>query len=114
MAGSAVPDRSAEAPDRMRRLLEAVLAVGEDLDLQAVLHRIIEAAVALVDATYGALGVIGEGDRLSQFVTVGIDDQTYRQIGPLPRGHGILGLLIREPRPIRLDDLNAHPSSYGF
>ena len=98
----------------MRGLFEAVLVVGEDLDLQAVLHRIIEAAVLLVDATYGALGVIGEGDRLSQFVTVGIDDETYARIGSLPRGRGILGLLIREPQSLRLDDLHAHPASYGF
>src|SRR3954451_7620015 len=109
----AVSDES-PAPDRMRGLLEAVLAVGEDLDLQAVLHRIIEAAVTLVDAKYGALGVIGEGDRLSQFVTVGIDDETYKRIGSLPRGRGILGLLIHEPEALRLDDLHAHPASYGF
>src|SRR4051794_10017919 len=109
----AVSDES-PAPDRMRGLLEAVLAVGEDLDLQAVLHRIIEAAVTLVDAKYGALGVIGEGDRLSQFVTVGIDDEIYHQIGPLPRGRGILGLLIREPQAIRLDDLSSHETSFGF
>jgi signal transduction histidine kinase len=102
------------APDRLRGLLDAVLAIGQDLDLQAVLRRIIEAAVELVDAEYGALGVIGDGERLSQFVTVGLDDETYRQIGPLPRGHGILGLLIREPHPLRLDDLSQHDSSYGF
>src|SRR5437763_4619455 len=98
----------------MRGLLEAVLAVGEDLDLQAVLRRIIEAAVSLVDARYGALGVIGSDDRLSQFVTVGIDDETYRKIGPLPRGRGILGLLIREPHPLRLDDLSQHAASFGI
>jgi signal transduction histidine kinase len=92
------------APDRMRGLLEAVLAVGEDLDLQAVLHRIVEAAVTLVDAEYGALGVIGADDRLSQFVTVGMDDETYVRIG----------LLIREPKPLRLDDLSMHEASYGF
>ncbi|MFL6240266.1 MAG: GAF domain-containing protein [Actinomycetes bacterium] len=104
----------APAPDRLRGLLEAVLAVGEDLDLQAVLHRIIQAAVTLVDAEYGALGVIGDGDRLSQFVTVGIDNDLYHQIGPLPRGRGILGLLIHDPHPLRLDDLSTHASSFGF
>src|SRR5436309_868749 len=90
-----------------RPLAQDAMVVGEDLDLQAVLRRIIEEAVTLVDAKYGALGVIGDGDRLSQFVTVGIDDETYKSIGSLPRGRGILGLLIDEPEALRLDDLHA-------
>ncbi len=69
----------------------------------------------LVDARYGALGVLDEsGTSLSQFITVGLDDETYRAIGVLPKGHGILGLLILEPKPIRLPDLHEHPDSYGF
>ena len=100
--------------DRSHSLLEAIVAVGSELDLNAVLYRIIEAAVTLVDATYGALGVIGEGERLSQFLTVGIDDETRAGIGALPAGRGILGLLIREPRPMRLADLSEHPASFGF
>ncbi len=100
--------------DRSHNLLEAIVAVGSELDLNAVLYRIIEAAVALVDATYGALGVIGEGDRLSQFLTVGIDEETRAGIGALPAGRGILGLLIREPQALRLADLSSHPASFGF
>ncbi len=100
--------------DRMHALLDAVLAIGSDLDLQTVLRRIVEAAVVLADAEYGALGVIGEGDQLSQFLTVGIDDELHQQIGALPRGRGILGLLIREPHAIRLRDLSQHEASYGF
>jgi len=100
--------------DRTHALLEAVLAVGSDLDLQTVLRRITEAAVTLVDAQYGALGVIGQSGGLTQFHTVGVDEQTRAQIGPLPRGHGILGLLIRDPKPLRLDDLGQHPDTSGF
>ena len=96
-------------------LLDAVLTVGSDLDLPTVLRRIVESAVALVDARYGALGVLDEsGTQLSQFITVGMDDETRRAIGPLPKGHGILGVLILDPKPIRLPDLHEHPDSYGF
>ncbi|MGB8649565.1 MAG: GAF domain-containing sensor histidine kinase [Mycobacteriales bacterium] len=105
----------ADARGRVNRLLDAVLAVGSDLDLQVVLHRIVEVAVTLVHATYGALGVVAEdGQGLSQFITVGIDDDTIATIGPPPTGHGVLGQLIREPHPLRLPDLAEHPSSYGF
>jgi nitrate/nitrite-specific signal transduction histidine kinase len=102
-------------PRSLRHLLSAVLTVGSDLDLPTVLQRIVESAVSLVDARYGALGVLDEsGTRLAQFITVGIDDETYTAIGHLPDGHGILGLLIVDPRPIRLPDLREHPDSYGF
>jgi signal transduction histidine kinase len=105
---------AAHTRDRLQGLLDAVLLVGSDLDLPTVLHRIVEAAANLVDARYGALGVIGDGDTLSQFVTVGIDDDTIKEIGPFPRGHGILGVLIKDPQPLRLHDLASHPASYGF
>jgi signal transduction histidine kinase len=96
-------------------LLDAVLTVGSDLDLPAMLRRIIESAVALVDARYGALGVLDESrTRLSQFITVGIDEDGRRAIGNLPEGHGILGLLIVDAKPLRLPDLSEHPDSYGF
>ncbi len=96
-------------------LLDAVLTVGSDLDLEAVLRHIVGSAAALVDARYAALGVLDEsGTSLSQFITVGLDEETRRAIGPLPKGHGILGLLILEPKPIRLPDLSEHPDSYGF
>jgi signal transduction histidine kinase len=99
----------------VRRLLDAVLLFGSELDLPTTLQRIVEAATDLVDARYGALGVLDESTtRLSEFLTVGIDDETYRSIGHLPEGHGILGLLIVEAEPIRLPDLNTHPDSHGF
>jgi signal transduction histidine kinase len=102
-------------PKQLRRLLDAVLSVGSELDVVEVLRRIITAATELVDARYGALGVLDEaGTRLSQFITVGIDEEGRRAIGPLPQGHGILGLLIVDPRPLRLPDLHDHPESYGF
>jgi signal transduction histidine kinase len=100
--------------DRVHALLDAVLAVGSDLELEQVLHRIVEAAVVLVDARYGALGVIGESEELSRFLTVGVSEEQIKEIGPFPRGHGILGELIRHPVPLRLADLSTHPSSYGF
>src|SRR3712207_3741108 len=93
-------------PQSLRQLLQAVLSIGSDLDLRVVLQRIIEAAVDLVDARYGALGVLDEGrTRLSEFLTVGLTEDERARIGHLPEGHGILGLLIVEPKPIRLPDL---------
>ncbi|NUU20554.1 MAG: SpoIIE family protein phosphatase [Streptomycetaceae bacterium] len=100
--------------ERMQGLLAAVLAVGSDLDLEAVLRQIVESAVSLSEATYGALGVVGEDGGLSRFITVGVDEKTIAEIGPYPEGRGILGLLIREPVPLRLHDLGKHPDSYGF
>ena len=99
--------------DRVRSLLEAVLAVGRELDLQQVLRRIVEAAVVLVDAEFGALGVI-EGTELSEFLTVGASEKQVEAIGALPSGHGILGELIRHPQPLRLSEISDHPASYGF
>ena len=102
-------------PRGLRQLLDAVLSVGPDLDVTAVLQRIIESAVTLVDARYGALGVLDEaGTGLSQFITVGIDDETRAEIGPLPKGLGILGLLIVDARPLRMSDISEHPASAGF
>ncbi|QHY98829.1 Redox sensor histidine kinase response regulator DevS [Streptomyces sp. S4.7] len=101
--------------DRVHSLLEAVVSVGRELDLAQVLRRIVEAAAVLVDARYAALGVIGpDGRRLSQFLTVGLTDESIESIGPLPAGHGLLGELIRNPEPLRLTDLAGHPASYGF
>ncbi|MFH8386110.1 GAF domain-containing protein [Kitasatospora sp. NPDC018058] len=100
--------------DRVHSLLEAVLAVGRDLELSQALQHIVEAAVTLVDAEYGALGVIGEDQRLSQFIPVGVTDDQVKRIGALPSGHGILGELIRHPEPLRLTRIADHPASYGF
>ncbi|MCK7622847.1 GAF domain-containing protein [Streptomyces sp. RS10V-4] len=102
------------ARDRVHTLLDAVLAIGSDLELGVVLHRIVESAVALVDAEYGALGVLGEEGTITQFLTVGMDEATVARIGHYPRGEGILGLLVREPEPLRLADLSQHPASTGF
>lgn len=100
--------------DRLHSLLEAVLSVGRELDLPQVLRSIVEAAVVLVDAEYGALGVIGGDRKLAEFLTVGIEGEQRERIGALPSGHGILGELIRHPEPLRLPELSEHPASYGF
>jgi signal transduction histidine kinase len=98
----------------IQQLLDAITSIGTDLSLPTVLRRIVESACSLVDANYGALGVIGEDRHLSEFITVGIDPERYAAIGHLPEGHGILGLLIVDPQPLRLRDLGAHDQSYGF
>jgi signal transduction histidine kinase len=100
--------------DRVHALLEAVVAVGSDLDLEVVLRRIVEAAVTLVDARYGALGVVGEGGRLAEFIPVGLDEDQIAKIHHWPEGRGLLRELISDPRPLRLADMSAHPRSYGF
>ncbi|MDJ0344719.1 GAF domain-containing protein [Streptomyces sp. H10-C2] len=107
-------DLAREAQERVHSLLEAVLAVGRELELEQALRQIVDAAVVLVDARYGALGVIGDGRRLSQFITVGLDEAQIAAIGPLPQGHGLLGELINHPVPLRTPKLSEHPASYGF
>ncbi|MBW0273849.1 histidine kinase [Nocardia sp. MH4] len=115
-----VQDRIAQivdVRDRMDRLMEAMLVVTAGLDLDNTLRTIVHTAIELVDARYGALGV-RETDKtsnqLAEFVYEGIDDRARVLIGDLPRGHGVLGLLIAEPKPIRLTNLSDHPSSVGF
>ena len=100
--------------DRVHNLLEAVLSVGSELDLPQALRRIVEAATILVDAEYGALGVVGDDGKLAQFVPVGVTQEQIEAIGPLPTGHGLLGELIRHPEPLRLVEIARHPSSQGF
>ena len=100
--------------DRVHTLLEAVVAIGGNLDLEIVLRKIIEAAVPLVQARYGALGVIGDDGRLAEFIPVGLDEAQIAAIDHWPEGQGLLGTLIRDPRPLRLADLSAHPESHGF
>jgi two-component system, NarL family, sensor histidine kinase DevS len=100
--------------ERLRALLDAVVGIGSDLDLRSTLRRIVEAACALVGARYGALGVIGPDMLLSDFVIHGIDPETHAKIGDLPHGRGVLGLLITDPRPLRVRDITKHPRSYGF
>jgi signal transduction histidine kinase len=100
--------------DRVRQLLEAVVAIGSGLDLETALTRIVQAAATLVDAKYGALGVLGEEQRLARFITVGLTQEQIAEIGHYPEGHGLLGELIRRPEPLRTEDLSKHPRSYGF
>jgi signal transduction histidine kinase len=100
--------------DRMQRLLDAVLAVATGLELDSTLRSIVQAAVDLVDARYGALGVLAPNGRISRFVYVGIDDRTRAAMGPLPQGRGLLGQLVDDPRPLRLADLSEHEASVGF
>ena len=107
--------RRLAVPDQVQALLDAVVAISSDLDLHSVLERITKAACAITDARYGALGVISPGgDGLVDFVTHGVSQAERDAIGDLPRGHGILGLLIDHPEPLRLKHLQEHPQSYGF
>lgn len=101
--------------ERLRALLDAVVGIGTDLDLNSTLQRIVESACALADARYGALGVLApDGTSLSDFVTHGVDPAAHARIGDLPHGRGVLGLLITEPKPVRLPDITEHPRSFGF
>ncbi|MEU8233185.1 GAF domain-containing sensor histidine kinase [Actinoplanes sp. NPDC048967] len=100
--------------ERLRALLDAVVGISTDLDLRSTLQRIVESACALVGARYGALGVLGDDQLLSDFITFGIDPRTHAEIGDLPRGRGVLGLLITDPRPVRMPDITRHPRSFGF
>ena len=106
---------SNRSQQRLTALLDAVMAVTADLELADVLTRIVHSACDLVDAKYGALGVLGpDGEHLVEFVTQGITQAERKAIGDPPRGHGVLGLLIREGRSRRLPDIADHPDSYGF
>jgi signal transduction histidine kinase len=100
---------------RLRALVEAGIAVTSELSLAAVLQRIVEIAAELTDARYAALGVIDRtGNALEQFLVTGIDEEAKERIGDLPVGHGMLGVLIRTARPLRLRELGEHPASVGF
>ncbi|QBI21648.1 GAF domain-containing protein [Egibacter rhizosphaerae] len=103
-----------ETPDRLKGIADAASALAGELSLERVLGRIVELARDVTGAQYAALGVLGEDGNISRFLTVGIDAETIELIGHYPTGKGVLGLLIREPRIIRLDDIREHPSSYGF
>jgi len=100
--------------ERLSALLDAVVGIGSDLDLRSTLYRIVLAACRLAGARYGALGVIGPDRRLIEFITDGITAEVHHKIGDLPTGRGVLGLLIDEPKPVRLRDIAEHPRSYGF
>jgi two-component system, NarL family, sensor histidine kinase DevS len=103
-------DRNAD-----RRLIEAGMALAAELSLDAVLRRITELAVDLTDATYGALGVLTpDGRAIEEFVTVGLTDRERAAIGDPPVGHGLLGALITDARPLRIPEISADPRSVGF
>src|SRR3954453_14580617 len=100
---------------RLRRLLDVGRSLISELEPETVLQRLLEVARELTGARYAAIGVPAErGQGLERFLTAGIDEETHRQIGDLPLGRGVLGVLISDPRPLRLADLGAHPRSYGF
>lgn len=100
--------------DVLERFLAAVAGVASGLSLPNTLRHIMDSATTLAGARYGALGVIGEDRTLAEFLTTGLDDETVRAIGALPQGQGVLGLLIHEPKPLRLRDLGLNPGFYGF
>ena len=107
-------DELVRTRDRMLGLQDAMLAVASGLELDSTLRRIVTAAAELVDARFGAIGVLDQDGRLARFIYVGIDDETRARMGSLPQGRGVLGLLTREPRPLRLANLSHHRSSVGF
>jgi signal transduction histidine kinase len=103
------------AGDRLERLVVAASSLITEVSLEGVLDRVVAVAAEIIGARYAAVGVLEpDGRLLESFTTYGIDDELRALIGPLPKGHGILGLVIREARPIRLPDLVRHPDSYGF
>jgi signal transduction histidine kinase len=100
--------------ERLRALLDAVLSIGSDLELAAILDRIVAAACTLVDARYGALGVLDDTGGLADFRTVGLTEEERAALGEPPTGRGILGHIIDNPESLRLSDLSQHPDSVGF
>jgi signal transduction histidine kinase len=95
-------------------LLDAVLSVGRGLELGTTLHRLVQVAADVADARYAALGILGDDGSIAQFLTVGLSEDEIARIGPYPRGHGLLGELIRHPVPLRLPDIGSDPRSVGF
>jgi len=101
--------------ERLRLLIEVGRGLVSKLELETVLNRLIEVGRELTGARYAALGILDEDrQELERFLTLGIDEEARQAIGDLPRGHGVLGELIRDPRPLRLDNVGDHPRSYGF
>ena len=102
-------------PKRLERLIEVGQDLLSQLDHETLLKRILEAAREIIGAEYAAIGVLDERrEQLERFVTAGIDPDTHARIGELPRGRGVLGVLIADPQPLRLRDVGEHPASYGF
>src|SRR5262245_56349847 len=100
---------------RLARLIDVGRSLLAELDIDVLLDRLLETAAELTGARYAAIGILDDSRReLGRFITRGIDEETHRAIGDLPRGRGILGLLIDDPHPLRLGDVGDHPRSYGF
>jgi signal transduction histidine kinase len=110
-----VPFRSLEDPTKLRRVLESTLLIEANLELPEVLRHVVEEARSMTGARYGALGVLAEDKQsLSDFITVGLTAEEEANIGARPTGGGVLGLLIADPQPLRVADINSHPKSFGF
>lgn len=110
-----MPYTRVKDPEKLQRLLAAVLSITTDVELPQLLRTVVAEACSLVDARYGALGVLNETRTgLDQFLTVGLGPEDERAIGARPTGRGVLGLLITDPKPLRLDRIDQHPDSYGF
>lgn len=99
--------------DPVARFLDAVVSITSELDLDEILDRIVDGAMAITGARYGALGV-SDGEQLVRFTARGVSDGEARAIGRWPRGHGVLGVLLHDARPLRVDDLAAHPAAEGL
>jgi signal transduction histidine kinase len=111
----AMPYRAIEDPAKLRRLLEATLLLEADLELPTVLRHLIDEARSMTGARYGAIGVLNdERTALAEFITVGLEPEEEEKIGARPTGKGVLGVLITDPRPLRLASLASHADSYGF
>lgn len=110
-----MPYHRVSDPEKLGRLMDAVLMIEADIDLPTLLGHLVAEARTLVEARYGALGVLNEARTgLEQFLTVGLSEQEEAAIGPRPTGRGVLGLLISDPAPLRLRELGSHEHSYGF
>ena len=100
---------------RLQRLIESGRTLVSELDFETVLERLLAVAAELTGARYVAIGILDPTKTsLERFITHGVDEETHRRIGSLPRGRGVLGLLITDPKPIRLANVGSHPESYGF
>ena len=110
-----MPLHAIEDPSKLRRIIDAMLLIGTDLDLPQLLRHIVEEARAITGARYGAIGVLnGEGTALAEFITVGLEPEEEAEIGKRPKGLGVLGVLISDPQTLRISDVNVHPDRSGF
>jgi len=110
-----MPLHAIEDPSKLRRIIDAMLLIGTDLDLPQLLRHIVEEARAITGAQYGAIGVLNsEGTALAEFITVGLAAEQEEEIGKRPKGLGVLGVLITDPQTLRISDVNVHPDRSGF